>query len=93
MCFLELDSLGLCMSIALMAANPGDIWDYSLSSQDGKQPPPFDAIPIVAITTSAGTGSEVDIAAVISNDATKQRKRQASSSPPCFRPSPSSIRT
>lgn len=59
--------------IALMAANPGDIWDYSLSSQGGKKTPDFDAIPIVAITTSAGTGSEVDIAAVISNDATKEK--------------------
>lgn len=59
--------------IALMAANPGDIWDYSLSSQGGKQTPPFDAIPIVAITTSAGTGSEVDMAAVISNNATKEK--------------------
>lgn len=59
--------------IALMAANTGDIWDYSLSSQGGKKTPEFDAIPIVAITTSAGTGSEVDIAAVISNDATKEK--------------------
>ncbi|MDO4554827.1 MAG: iron-containing alcohol dehydrogenase, partial [Lachnospiraceae bacterium] len=54
--------------IALMVTNPGDIWDYSLSSQGGKKNAEFDAIPIVAITTSAGTGSEVDIAAVISND-------------------------
>lgn len=59
--------------IALMAVNAGDIWDYSLSSQGGKKTPEFDAIPIVAITTSAGTGSEVDIAAVISNDATKEK--------------------
>lgn len=59
--------------IALMVTNSGDIWDYSLSSQGGKKEPEFDAIPIVAITTSAGTGSEVDIAAVISNDATKEK--------------------
>lgn len=59
--------------IALMVTNLGDIWDYSLSSQGGKKNPEFDAIPIVAITTSAGTGSEVDIAAVISNDATKEK--------------------
>ena len=59
--------------IALMAANPGDIWDYSLSKEGGKKNAEFDAIPIVAITTSAGTGSEVDIAAVISNDATKEK--------------------
>lgn len=59
--------------IALMAANDGDIWAYSFSSQGGKKTPRFDAIPVVAITTSAGTGSEVDIAAVISNDATKEK--------------------
>lgn len=54
--------------IALMATNPGDIWDYSLSQAGGKKKADFDALPIVAITTSAGTGSEVDIAAVISDD-------------------------
>lgn len=51
--------------IALMAANPGDIWDYSLSKNGRKKTAEFDAIPVVAITTSAGTGSKVDIAAVI----------------------------
>lgn len=59
--------------IALMVTNPGDIWDYSLSSQGGKKNAEFDAIPIVAITTSAGTGSEVDFAAVISNKDTKEK--------------------
>ncbi len=59
--------------IALMMTNPGDIWDYSLSSQGGKKAAEFDAVPIVCITTSAGTGSEVDIAAVISNDETKEK--------------------
>ena len=59
--------------IALMAANPGDLWDYSLSGCGGKKEAEFDAIPIVCITTSAGTGSEVDIAAVISNDETNEK--------------------
>ena len=59
--------------IALMAANPGDIWDYSLSKNGGKKPVAFDAIPIVCITTSAGTGSEVDIAAD-NSDAAGQEK-------------------
>lgn len=54
--------------IALMANNEGDIWDYSLSEKGGKKTPDNDALPIVCITTSAGTGSEVDIAAVISDD-------------------------
>ena len=42
--------------IALMAANPGDIWDYSLSKAGGKKNAEFEALPIVCITTSAGTG-------------------------------------
>lgn len=54
--------------IALMMTNPGDIWDYSLSAKGGKKAAPNAAAPIVCITTSAGTGSEVDIASVISND-------------------------
>ncbi|MBR1676883.1 MAG: iron-containing alcohol dehydrogenase [Clostridia bacterium] len=54
--------------IALMMTNPGDIWDYSLSANGGKKVAPFNAAPIVCITTSAGTASEVDIASVISKD-------------------------
>lgn len=59
--------------IALMVTNPGDIWDYSLSKAGGKKAAEFDAIPIVAITTSAGTGSEVDIASVITNEEAKEK--------------------
>ena len=59
--------------IALMVTNPGDIWDYSLSKAGGKKAAQFDAIPIVAITTSAGTGSEVDIASVITNEEAREK--------------------
>ncbi|MGN1219671.1 MAG: iron-containing alcohol dehydrogenase [Candidatus Cryptobacteroides sp.] len=59
--------------IALMAANDGDIWDYSLSANGGKKDAPNAAIPIVCITTSAGTASEVDMASVITNDKTKEK--------------------
>lgn len=59
--------------IALMAANQGNIWDYSLSAAGGKKTPENPAIPIVCITTSAGTASEVDIASVITNDATQEK--------------------
>lgn len=59
--------------IALMAANEGDIWDYSLSASGGKKNAENPAIPIVCITTSAGTASEVDIASVITNDATQEK--------------------
>ncbi len=59
--------------IALMMTNPGDIWDYSLSGVGGKKNAEVAAAPIVCITTSAGTGSEVDIASVISNDEVKEK--------------------
>ena len=59
--------------IALMAANPGNIWDYSLSAHGGKKNALYPAIPIVCITTSAGTASEVDIASVITNDRTQEK--------------------
>jgi alcohol dehydrogenase len=59
--------------IALMAANEGDIWDYSFSAMGGKKNPVNPAIPLVCITTSAGTASEVDIASVITNDKTQEK--------------------
>ena len=59
--------------IALMMTNDGDIWDYSLSAEGGKKQPAHKAAPIVAITTSAGTGSEVDMAAVITNEKTQEK--------------------
>ncbi len=59
--------------IALMMTNDGDIWDYSLSVDGGKQNPAAKAAPIVAITTSAGTGSEVDMASVITNEKTQEK--------------------
>ncbi|MCD8155042.1 MAG: iron-containing alcohol dehydrogenase [Clostridiales bacterium] len=59
--------------IALMMTNPGDIWDYSLSAAGGKKAAEVDAAPIVCITTSAGTGSEVDTASVISDDEAKEK--------------------
>lgn len=54
--------------IALMMKNEGDLWDYSLSKQGGKKNPPNPAAANICITTSAGTGSEVNSAAIISRD-------------------------
>ena len=54
--------------IAMMMTNPGTPWDYSGSKAGGKKPFAHDAAPLVCVTTSAGTASEVDFGGVISND-------------------------
>jgi alcohol dehydrogenase len=59
--------------IALMMTNAGDLWDYSVSGGGGKKQPAKEAAPIVCITTSAGTGSEVDMASVITNEKTQEK--------------------
>lgn len=47
-------------AIAIMAANEGDYWDY-ISGGTGKGlPVPNNPLPVVAITTTAGTGTEAD---------------------------------
>lgn len=60
-------------AIALVANNPGSCWDYSPSATGGKQTPENSALPLVAVTTSAGTGSEVDMWSVITNDETGEK--------------------
>jgi len=60
-------------AIALMATHEGDLWDY-ISGGTGKgnaftEKP----IPIVAITTTAGTGSEIDRWGVITNAETNEK--------------------
>ncbi len=59
--------------IALAAANEGRIWDYSPSKSGGKKVPARDALPVVCVTTSAGTGSEVDISAVLTREETREK--------------------
>jgi alcohol dehydrogenase len=60
-------------AIAIVATNDGDLWDY-VSSGTGKGKPITEApLPIVAITTTAGTGSETDNGAVITNEDTHEK--------------------
>ena len=44
-------------TIALMATNPGDLWDYALGGTGKSFPIKVQPLPIIAITTTAGTGS------------------------------------
>lgn len=59
--------------IALMMVNDGDLWDYAFSAKGGHKPFEHPSAPLIAITTSAGTGSEVDMFSVISNDELEEK--------------------
>ena len=54
-------------AIAVMTANPGDYWDYISGGSGKAQPVPNPPLPIIAVTTTAGTGTEADPWAVITN--------------------------
>lgn len=54
-------------AIAVMAANDGDYWDYIPSGSGKGKAIENKPLPIVAITTTAGTGSETDPGTVITN--------------------------
>lgn len=60
-------------AIVLAAANSGNLWDYVGSYTGEKKTPENDALPVVAITTTAGTGSEVDFFSVITKEETDEK--------------------
>ncbi|MDL2236238.1 iron-containing alcohol dehydrogenase [Christensenellaceae bacterium OttesenSCG-928-K19] len=60
-------------SIAVMATNDGDYWDYVVGGSGKEQPVKNDPLPIVAITTTAGTGTEADQWTVITDEDTNEK--------------------
>ena len=44
-------------AIAMMTTNPGDIWDYVQVGSGGRKAFPVRGLPLVAIPTTAGTGT------------------------------------
>ncbi len=66
-------SIDSAKSIALMANNPGNYWDYMPGGTGGRQVPPNPALPIVAIPTTAGTGTEADPWTVITREQTREK--------------------
>lgn len=59
--------------IAMMAKNPGDLWEYVYGGTGKGQRATGGNLPIVCITTTAGTGSEVDPWGVINNASTCEK--------------------
>ncbi|HEY3426983.1 MAG TPA: iron-containing alcohol dehydrogenase, partial [Negativicutes bacterium] len=63
---------GSCMdsakAIAVMATNDGDYWDYVFGGTGKGKAMEHKPLPVIAITTTAGTGSETDPGAVITNE-------------------------
>lgn len=66
-------SMDAAKAIAVMATNPGDYWDYNGGKTGKNLPLVCDPLPIVAITTTAGTGSEVDPTAVTTKEETNEK--------------------
>lgn len=68
---------GSCMDagkgIALVATNGGDLWDYIRGGSGKAQPITKEPLPLVCITTTAGTGSEIDMGAAFTNEVTKEK--------------------
>ena len=60
-------SIDSAKAIAIMACNEGDYWDY-IPSGSGKGYPVNKVLPVIAIPTTAGTGTEADPWTVITNE-------------------------
>ncbi len=61
------------VAISAMATNDGDLWDYVVGGTGKGKPLSNKGLPIVTITTTSGTGSEVNCWGVISNLETKEK--------------------
>ncbi len=61
-------SIDSSKSIAVMAINDGDYWDYIFGGTGKQQPVKNKPLPVIAITTTAGTGTEADPWTVITKE-------------------------
>lgn len=61
------------VAISAMATNEGDLWDYVCGGTGKGKLLINKGLPIVTITTTAGTGSEINCWGVISNLETKEK--------------------
>ncbi len=67
--------------MAKLVTNGGKCWDYSFTASSGGKYFTKPGLPLVCITTSAGTGSEVDVYSVITNEETQEKSALAGDYP------------
>lgn len=60
-------------AISMMATNNGDLWDYVSGGTGKGQYLNNEPLPLVCITTTAGTGSEADQWGVVTNEETNEK--------------------
>lgn len=60
-------------AIALTAPNGENYWEFVAAGTGGGRPVKNKPLPIVAVTTTAGTGSEADATSVVTNTATGEK--------------------
>lgn len=61
------------VAISAMATNEGDLWDHVFGGTGKCEPLTKNGLPIVTITTTSGTGSEINCWGVISNLETSEK--------------------
>lgn len=66
-------SIDTAKSVAMMMTNPGDLWDYVPVGQGGKKDFTQKGFPLIAIPTTAGTGTEGNPTSVITNEITGEK--------------------
>lgn len=66
-------SMDSAKSIAVMATNPGTYWDYIQGGSGKGRPLSQKPLPIICITTTAGTGTEADPWTVITKEDTQEK--------------------
>lgn len=66
-------SIDSAKSIAVMACNSGDYWDYVAGGSGKAKPVNGGVLPVIAIPTTAGTGTEADPWTVITHEEKKEK--------------------
>lgn len=66
-------SIDAAKAIALSAGHERDIWDFAIGCNDHAIEPQGKTLPLVAITTTSGTGSHVTPYSVITHDTTNEK--------------------